>query len=50
MAPIPAWPAPPLDIITVMFYRQSSDGVSRKHFSLSPIKGSNEKSISLVNR
>jgi hypothetical protein len=39
-----------LHISTLSFYRQSLDGVNRKCFSLSPIKGCNEKPISLVNR
>lgn len=45
----PARP-PPSPVVTVMFYGQSLDGVSGKHFSLSFIKGSNRKSISLINR
>lgn len=45
-----ALPPTPSPIITAMFYRQSLDGVSGNHFGLSSIKGSNEKSISLVNR
>lgn len=43
------WPTPS-PITTAMFYRQSLDKVSGNHFGLSCIKGSNEKSISLVNR
>lgn len=39
--------SPSLPIITVMFYRQSADGVSGKHFRLRFIKGSNKKSITL---
>lgn len=39
MASVPTSPPP---IITVMFYRQRSDEVNRKHFRLSFIKGSNK--------
>ena len=47
LASLPPTPSP---VITAMFYRQSLDGVSGNHFGISSIKGSNEKSISLVNR